>query len=56
MASVADSHEQTMAGKKVLVQAQVDRDLYGQFRDLCGSHKLTIAQVGEETAPPATNG
>ena len=44
MASVADSHEQTMAGKKVLVQGQVDRDVYGLFKDFCASHKLTLAQ------------
>ena len=44
MASVADSHDQIMVGKKVLVQGQIDRDVYGQFRDLCASHKLTIGQ------------
>lgn len=44
MEAVADSHKQTMLGKKVMVQGLVDRDAYGLFRDLCASHKLTIAQ------------
>ncbi len=44
MESLNDSAVKAVSGKKVMVQGLVDRDLYGQFRDLCGSHRLTLAQ------------
>lgn len=44
MEAVIDAEKQTMLGRKVLLQGQIDRDVYGQFRDLCASHKLTLTQ------------
>lgn len=35
---------QKAGGKQVLLQGLVDRDIYFLFRDLCHSHKLTLAQ------------
>lgn len=44
MESLNDSAVKAVSGKKVLIQGLVDRDLYGQFRDFCASHQLTLAQ------------
>jgi len=44
MASVKEEPRQMVAPKRMLVQGQIDRDVYWQFRDLIRSHKLTVSE------------